>query len=240
MKIAREGLPFVAIFAAVTAGSGWAAVHWAGPVGWAVVAVGVILTGWCVWFFRDPERVTPSDPGAVICPADGVVCSIGPAPLPPELVSGAQNVQYQRVCIFMNVFNVHVNRAVRSGTIEKLVYVPGRFFNASLDKASIHNERMCVLMKDQTGAMFAFVQIAGLVARRIVCKLKERQSVAAGERFGLIRFGSRVDVYMPATAVVRVSLGEKTIAGETVIAALPVAAVPGTTADRPAEVAIGG
>jgi phosphatidylserine decarboxylase len=240
VKIAREGLPFVALFAAITAGAGWAGLHWLGLAGWGIIGVGVVLTGWCLWFFRDPERSTPGDSDAVICPADGVVCWIGPAELPTELAGSGRPQVCQRVCIFMNVFNVHVNRTPRAGVIEKLAYVPGKFFNASLDKASIHNERMCVLMRDRSNHRVAFVQIAGLVARRIVCKLKEGQAVTAGERFGLIRFGSRVDVYMPEGTTIAVILGQKTVAGETVIARLPAVIAPASQDPRSAEVAIGG
>lgn len=223
MKIAREGWPLIAVFALVSAGAGALGVRWLGPSGWAIVAVGLVLTGWCVWFFRDPDRSTPSDPLAVISPADGVVCSIGPAGLPVELgvePSGRDALPMQRVCVFMNVFNVHVNRAPVAGTIEKLAYVHGRFFNASFDKASIHNERQAVLLCTADGRRIAFVQIAGLVARRIVCRLTERQAVRAGERFGLIRFGSRVDVYVPGDSTVSAVLGQKVVAGETVLAHL--------------------
>ena len=173
----------------------------------------------CLWFFRDPERTPPAVKGGVISPADGVVCAIGPAELPQEL--GLSEGTRTRVCVFMNVFNVHVNRVPASGKIIKLAYTKGRFFNASLDKASIHNERMAVAMRSDAGDVIGFVQIAGLVARRIVCKLRDHQDVKQGERFGLIRFGSRVDVYLPPDAEVKVSLGQKTVAGETVLATIP-------------------
>jgi len=221
LKVAKEGIPFIVIFLAVTAGA-FALVWWlAGPWAWVVGVIGWVLTGWCVWFFRDPERATPSDPGALISPADGVVCMIGKAEAPPELGIGAGS--FERVCVFMNVFNVHVNRVPCDGVIEKAAYTSGKFFNASLDKASLDNERMAVAMKTRSGQRVIFVQIAGLIARRIVCRLKGGESVRAGERFGLIRFGSRVDVYMPPGSRVAVSLGQKTVAGETILAHAPAA-----------------
>lgn len=219
MKIAKEGWPFVLIFALATALLGWLALRFLGVGGYAVLGLGAVLTLWCLWFFRDPERTPPSVRGGVISPADGVVCAIGPADLPPEL--GLSEGTRTRVCVFMNVFNVHVNRVPASGTIIKLAYTKGKFFNASLDKASIHNERMAVAMRSDAGDVIGFVQIAGLVARRIVCKLRDNQDVKQGERFGLIRFGSRVDVYLPPDADVKVTLGQKTTAGETVLATIP-------------------
>ncbi|MCC6970530.1 MAG: phosphatidylserine decarboxylase [Phycisphaerales bacterium] len=219
MKIAKEGWPFVLIFALATAILGWLALRYLGVGGYAVLGLGVVLTLWCLWFFRDPERTPPSVRGGVISPADGVVCAIGPAELPVEL--GLSEGSRTRVCVFMNVFNVHVNRVPASGRIIKLAYTKGKFFNASLDKASVHNERMAVAMRSDAGDVIGFVQIAGLVARRIVCKLRDNQAVKQGERFGLIRFGSRVDVYLPPDAEVMVTLGQKTTAGETVLATIP-------------------
>lgn len=210
VSINRAGWPFVALFAALSAGL-WV-LHQ--PLGW----VGVVLTAWCAYFFRDPERVTPQQPGLVISPADGMVLPLEEAPPPPELGMGEE--PRPRVSIFMNVFNVHVNRVPAHGVIEKISYRPGRFLNASLDKASEHNERMSVSMKSDGGAELAFVQIAGLVARRIKCDLAEGQQVRAGERFGLIRFGSRVDVYLPKGTTPKVLPGQIAIAGETVIADL--------------------
>ena len=208
VPIHRAGWPFVGLFAAVSV----ALTYVAEPLGW----IGALLTLWCAYFFRDPARVTPTRSGLVISPADGVVQSVEPAVPPPELEMGEE--PRPRVCVFMNVFNVHVNRTPCDGTITRLVYVKGRFFNASLDKASEFNERQCVRMTTTEGNDIAFVQIAGLVARRIVCGLSEGQPVLAGERFGLIRFGSRVDVYLPAGTAPLVVPGQKTIAGETVIA----------------------
>ncbi len=233
MRVAREGWPLIAIFVLVSAALGALALRYLGVAGWAVVLAGVVLSGWCVWFFRDPDRNTPADPRAVVSPADGVIVAIGPVAIPTELGGPEVSEQSVRVCVFMNVFNVHVNRAPMAGTIAKLAYSTGRFFNASLDKASTHNERMAVLMHTDAGHSVAFVQIAGLVARRIVCRLKDNQRVAAGERFGLIRFGSRVDVYVPHGSEISVVLGQKTVAGETVLARVPVTASthsPTTTA----------
>ena len=204
----REGRRFVLIFAAVTIVLFF--LH--GFFG----AVGLVLTLWCAYFFRDPDRVTPARDGLIIAPADGVICDVAQVPLPKELKKTSTKVW--RVSIFMNVFNVHVNRAPAAGKITKLHYVKGKFINASLDKASEDNERQLVLMKTKSGAEIAFVQIAGLVARRIVCYLKEGQQVAAGERFGIIRFGSRVDVYLNKGLEPLVDIGQTTIAGETVIA----------------------
>ena len=221
MKVAKEGIPFIALFAGATAALTAVGLWLLGPWGWVLCGVGAVLTGWCFWFFRDPERVTPQEPRAIISPADGVVCLVGRAEAPPELgLTGSG--PFQRVCVFMNVFNVHVNRVPCDGLIEKAAYTPGKFFNASLDKASVHNERMAVAMRTTGGERVLFVQIAGLVARRIVCYLTGGESVRAGERFGLIRFGSRVDVYLPVDSEVNVTVGQKTVAGETVLARLPV------------------
>lgn len=210
VPIAREGRPFIAIFAVAT-------VMLALIADWLLVP-GLILTAWCVYFFRDPDRVTPVRTGLVMSPADGVVVSVGPAPWPKELDMGDGEVQ--RVCIFMNVFDVHVNRTPVDGRVVKLAYVPGAFVNASLDKASEKNERQLVAMESRDGRPLAFVQIAGLVARRIICKISEGQTLLAGERMGMIRFGSRVDVYLPPDVAPQVALGQRCVAGETVIADL--------------------
>jgi len=227
VRVAREGWPLIAIFVLVSAALGALALRYLGVAGWAVVFAGIVLSGWCVWFFRDPDRNIPADPRAVVSPADGVIVAIGPVPLPAELGGASVSDRSIRVCVFMNVFNVHVNRAPMAGTIAKLAYSTGKFFNASLDKASTHNERMAVLMHTDAGHLVAFVQIAGLVARRIVCHLKDNQRVAAGQRFGLIRFGSRVDVYIPHGSEIAVTIGQKTVAGETILARVPVTAASG-------------
>ena len=210
VPINRAGWPFIGAFAAATL------VLWlvAEPLG----VVGLILTLWCVYFFRDPERFTPVRAGLVISPADGVVQLIDTAAPPPELDLGAEPMT--RICVFMNVFNVHVNRAPADGTISRLAYRPGKFLNASLDKASDLNERMAYAMTTTDGDEIAFVQIAGLVARRIVSQVKEGDALSAGQRFGLIRFGSRVDVYLPARSQALVGVGQTALAGETVLADL--------------------
>lgn len=210
IPVHREGYPFIALFAvaSVLLGLLWA------PLGWA----GLVLTLWCVSFFRNPDRVTPDREGLVISPADGVVCLVGPAVPPVEL--GMGDTPMTRVCVFMSVFDVHVNRAPLAGRITRIAYKPGKFLNAALDKASEDNERMAIRMETTGGGDIAFVQIAGLVARRIKCDLSEGQDVKAGERFGLIRFGSRVDVYLPEGVAPQVALGQRCIAGETVLADL--------------------
>ncbi|HSG56471.1 MAG TPA: phosphatidylserine decarboxylase [Paracoccaceae bacterium] len=205
-----EGIKFVAIFAAITAVLFWIS----GFLGW----IGVGLTVWCYYFFRDPKRTTPTREGLIISPADGVVSLIERAVPPAEL--GMSGDALMRVSVFMNVFNCHVNRAPIAGTVAAVAYRPGKFFNASLDKASVDNERnsLCIEMAD--GRQIAVVQIAGLVARRIVCWTVQGQALNTGERFGLIRFGSRVDVYLPEGVHPLVAVGQSMIAGETVLADL--------------------
>jgi len=208
VPIHRAGWPFIAIFAAATVGMG----VYAPPLSF----LGVVLTAWCIYFFRNPDRMTPVRDGLVISPADGVVQMIADAIPPEELGMGPE--PRTRVAVFMNVFNVHVNRAPVSGTITGIKYHPGKFFNASLDKASEFNERMGLKIAMDNGTEIAFVQIAGLVARRILCFVKEGDTIMAGERFGLIRFGSRVDIYLPEGVSPLVSVGQTTVGGETVIA----------------------
>ena len=210
VPIHREGRPFIAIFLVTTLLLWWL---WTPLVG-----LGLVLTCWCIYFFRDPERVTPTRKGLVISPADGVVQMIEEAVPPSELDMG--ETPLTRVSVFMNVFNVHVNRIPTDGKITRLAYRPGKFVNASLDKASIDNERQAVRMVTEDGQEIAFVQIAGLVARRILCSLANDQPVRAGERFGMIRFGSRVDVFLPEGVTPMVCVGQTTIAGETVLADL--------------------
>ena len=202
-----EGYMFIAIFAVVTLGLAWL---WE-PLGW----IGAILTGWCIYFFRDPERQTPVGDDIVVSPADGIVSAVGFFRPPPELGLGAEPLQ--RISVFMSVFDCHVNRAPVAGRITKVAYKAGKFLNADLDKASEDNERNGLIVDGARGR-FGVVQIAGLVARRIVCFAKPGDGVAAGERFGLIRFGSRVDVYFPQGARPLVGLGSKAVAGETVLA----------------------
>lgn len=231
--VAREGWPIVAAFAL---GSGLLvalSVWLLGQVGWGAVAVGAPLTVWCVWFFRDPDRRTPATPGAVISPADGVVCAVGPAPFPPELgLTESETAGGLRVCVFMNVFDVHVNRAPAAGRVERIRYTPGRFFNASFDKASEHNERSAMALRLPDGRVLAVVQIAGLVARRIICRVREGRRLDAGERYGLIRFGSRVDTYLPAGSSVSVRVGQRVRAGESIIGSLATAPARSTAVER--------
>ncbi|WP_428248926.1 phosphatidylserine decarboxylase [Ferrovibrio sp.] len=217
VPIHREGWKFIALFALGTLVLFWIAT----PLGW----VGVVLTAWCAYFFRDPPRVTPirqpgpdgkALPTLLIAPADGVVQMIERAVPPEELGMGFD--ARLRISIFMNVFNVHVNRAPVDGSVTALAYRPGKFLNAALDKASTDNERQSMKLKLESGKEVAVVQIAGLVARRILCEAREGQVYKAGERFGLIRFGSRVDVYLDDGMVPLVVVGQNTIGGETVIA----------------------
>ncbi len=205
-----EGYKFVAIFALIAAALMWL---WQ-PLGW----LGIGATVWCYYFFRDPKRSVPQDASLILSPADGVISLIEPAVPPPELGMGPQALI--RVSVFMNVFNCHVNRAPVAGEITAVAYRPGKFFNASLDKASSDNERNALAIRMADGRQIAVVQIAGLVARRIVCWGKPGQGVRAGERFGLIRFGSRLDVYLPEGVAPQVALGQTMVAGESVIATL--------------------
>ena len=187
--------------------------------GWLLVG----LTIWVAAFFRDPVRTTPADPKLVVAPADGLVTMIKQVTAPLELAGeGGLSGEYTRVSIFMSVFDVHINRSPVSGTVRRIGYVPGKFLNADLDKASEDNERQHFLVERGDGIVIGFTQIAGLVARRIVAFVKEGDRVEAGERIGLIRFGSRVDVYLPAGTGSLVLLGQRTIAGETVIGELGV------------------
>ncbi|MGY8986786.1 MAG: phosphatidylserine decarboxylase [Sphingomonadales bacterium] len=204
-----EGRPFILIFFVITLVLFLAFGNFLG-------CLGVILTLWCVYFFRDPKRVTPTTQGLIISPADGVVLPIKTVTPPSEL--GFGDTPLQKISIFMNVFDVHVNRAPIQGTVTKVVYIPGKFFNASLDKASEHNERQLLVMENADGMKIGFVQIAGLVARRIVGFVIEGDYLNAGERFGLIRFGSRVDIYLPEGLEPLVIEGQSTLAGETVLA----------------------
>jgi phosphatidylserine decarboxylase len=207
VPIHPAGYPFIAIFAV-----GSLILHWVWPpLGW----IGALLTVWCAYFFRDPPRVTPLREGLVVSPADGYVCSVGRFVPPPELELGDEPMQ--RVSVFMSVFDCHVNRAPVSGRITRIAYKPGIFVNADLDKASEDNERNGFVF-DTPDGRFGAVQIAGLIARRIISFSREGETVSVGDRIGLIRFGSRVDVYMPDSAVPLVGLGSKAIAGETILA----------------------
>lgn len=216
VPIHPDGWKFIAIFAVVTLLLLWLFP----PLGW----IAVLATVWCIYFFRDPWRVTPLRAGLVISPADGRIISIAPAVPPAELGMGPAPLM--RIGIFLNVFDVHVNRVPLGGKIVKLAYHKGKFLNASFDKASDENERMAIRIApadDEPGTEpgandLAVVQIAGLVARRIVCDLREGETVITGQRFGIIRFGSRTDIYLPAGAVPTVIVGQRAVGGETVIA----------------------
>ena len=209
-NINNDGWRFISIFAAATA---LLAIIWL-PLG----VIGLILTVWCYYFFRDPDRVTPQIKDVVVSPADGTVQMITRVAGPEEL--GLNNKTFNRISIFMSVFNVHVNRAPASGKIIRKAYIKGKFFNATLDKASKDNERQMLAMRTDCGKEIAFVQIAGLVARRIICYAKDGQQYQAGERFGHIRFGSRLDVYLPTDIEPQVCVGQTMIAGETILANL--------------------
>jgi len=209
-----EGRKFVVIAAAVALLFWWV-IDW-DWIGW--IAFG--LTLWTAAFFRDPVRTTPEGRGLIIAPADGLVTMIATVPPPKELwgEGGLSEEPVVRVSIFMSVFDVHINRTPIAGTITRVVYIAGKFLNADLDKASEDNERQHILVEGDDGIKVAFTQIAGLVARRIVPWIKAGDRVTTGQRVGLIRFGSRVDVYLPAGTSSQVLLGQRTIAGETIVA----------------------
>ena len=206
------GIPFIALFFVLTIIIGWL---------WTpLYYIGFTLTLWCIYFFRNPYRTTPILSGSnknnlIISPADGTVIEI--SKITPAEEIGLPEGKWTRVCIFMNVFDVHVNRSPMLGQITYKKYIPGSFLNASLDKASDENERLILNMDADNGNKIAFVQIAGLVARRIICDVDIGHSLKAGEVFGLIRFGSRVDIYFPSEVSVMVLKGQKMIAGETII-----------------------
>jgi phosphatidylserine decarboxylase len=180
--------------------------------------VGYLLTLFTLWFFRNPERKTPKNSNYIISSADGKVCLIDNV-IPPQEVQFGTN-QMLRICVFMNVFNVHVNRSPIEGKIDKVIYKKGSFFNASLDKASEKNERSSMIISNTNGTQLVVVQIAGLIARRILSFVSDNQYLDQGERYGLIRFGSRVDIYMPLNSAINCKVGDKVIAGESVLAIL--------------------
>ena len=177
--------------------------------------LGFLITVFVLWFFRDPERAVPSSEEGIISPADGIICKIEKT-LPPKEVKSSEELL--KISVFMNVFNVHVNRAPVAGNIKDIIYVPGKFINASLDKASEHNERNILILENNKNEEIIVVQIAGLIARRILSFVNLFDSLKIGERFGLIRFGSRVDVYLPSNYDPKVEPGQKVIAGESIIA----------------------
>lgn len=206
-QIHREGYLFVCIFAIISAGG---SMLWS-PLGW----IFLFLTIWCFYFFRDPDRMVPEEKDVVISPADGLVQNIMEVDAPKELGVKGKKI---RISIFLSVMDVHVNRSPIAGEIKKIDYRPGKFFNASLDKASVFNEKNYLLIKSKDGNEIIMSQIAGLIARRIVCSVKEGDTIERGERLGIIRFGSRVDVYLPVTEVPQVNIGQTVIGGETILA----------------------
>jgi phosphatidylserine decarboxylase len=208
--IHKEGYIFVLLFAVVT--------FILSAVSSSLGLIGMVLTLWCIYFFRNPVRVVVIDDHTSASPADGVVVGISDVSAPKELEMSDEPML--KISIFLSVFNVHVNRVPASGKITQLSYHPGKFINASLDKASIDNERQSIKMETKDGTEIAFVQIAGLIARRIVCNLEQDQEVQVGDRFGIIRFGSRMDVYLPRKTVPLVSLNQTVIGGETILAEL--------------------
>jgi phosphatidylserine decarboxylase len=211
VPIHRDGLMFIGIFAMVSL---VLFIIWS-PLGW----LGTLATAWCAFFFRDPPRVTPVGDRLVVAPADGKVSLVTNAMPPRELASSLGERPVPRISIFMSVFDCHVNRSPASGRIERMIYTPGKFINADLDKASEDNERNSLVIAC-SGARIGVVQIAGLVARRIVPFVREGNVISAGERIGLIRFGSRLDVYLPEGIKPLVAEGQTAVAGETVIADL--------------------
>ena len=212
VPIHPTGLPFIIIFCLITLLISWL---------WSpLFFFGLVLTLWCIYFFRNPDRVIPEniDNKLIVAPADGKIIELEEV-VPDEQI-GLPKSKYFKIGIFMNVFNVHVNRSPISGTIIKKNYVPGLFFNASLDKASKENERMSLVMNVNGKIKIAFVQIAGLLARRIVNEAQEGDKFKTGEVFGIIRFGSKVDIYIPVGSKINVLKGQTSIAGETVLAEL--------------------
>ncbi len=208
--IHKAGYPFIIAFMLVTVGL---FLLW-NPLGW----IGSILTFWCAYFFRDPDRIVPEKAGLIISPADGVVHKIEEVAPPSDLNMGDEPLT--RISVFLNVFNVHINRIPIAGKITALHYHPGKFLNASLEAASEENEQQIAVVTTEDGVDIIFVQIAGLVARRIICNLEDNQEVKTGERFGLIRFGSRADIYLPKGVNPKVIVGQTMIGGETILANL--------------------
>ena len=207
VPVRHEGYPYIVIagIVAIALGLLWSSLFW----------IGAIITAWMAYFFRDPPRVSPQDANLVLSPADGVVAATSPAVPPAELGLGTDPLP--RVSVFMSIFDCHVNRAPVAGRVARVAYKPGKFVNADLDKASEDNERNCVVIESQHGRV-GVVQIAGMVARRILCWTSEGEEIVGGQRFGMIRFGSRLDVYLPAGAAITVNQGQTAIAGETTIA----------------------
>ncbi|MCE2687109.1 MAG: phosphatidylserine decarboxylase [Rickettsiales bacterium] len=207
--IHREGYPFIIAFAIATA----ILALFSNFLG----LIGIVATLWCVFFFRDPERFTPLDKDVIISPADGKVVKVEYGVNAPSDL-GYGDKKWNKISIFLNVFNVHVNRVPLSGTVTKVNYKAGKFLSANVEEASEQNERNSVVVKSNSGEEIIFVQVAGLVARRIISELKENQEVKMGDRYGIIRFGSRADIYLPENIEIKSLVGQTTIGGETVIA----------------------
>jgi len=226
--IAREGWPIVASFFGLTAIAAVVGVVFLHPwAGVAVGLVGLVVSAWCLWFFRDPVRPIPQASGVVVSPADGRVVAVDSMPPPAEARAASESAglstpdsRWMRISVFMNVFDVHVNRAPVAGVVAAAIHKDGLFVNAALPKASEENERLSLVQRMEGGQAAISVQIAGLIARRIICRVKPGADLAKGERFGLIRFGSRVDVFLPAGAVASVKPGDRCLAGQTILATL--------------------
>lgn len=207
--IHKEGYKFIFIFAIATA--------ILALISNVLGLIGLVATLWCIFFFRDPERFVPLEDNAIISPADGVVTRVEYGAEAPEEL-GYGKTKFNKVSIFLNVFNVHVNRVPLSGSVTKVIYRPGKFLSANAEEASVENERNSVVVKNANGTEIIFVQVAGLVARRIVSDIKEGQEVVAGQRYGIIRFGSRADLYFPENVEIKSLLGQTMVGGETIIA----------------------
>ncbi len=214
--IAKEGIPFVVIGLLLTLAVIWAGTKWNNTLLWVVSTLLAILTVFVTFFFRDPERHCPDEPGLIVSPADGTVLSIDT--IPSHLILGPNSI---KVSIFLSVMNVHVNRVPISGTVDYVKYVPGQFLVAFAEKASDENEHTEIGMSDSFGRKVVFKQIAGLIARRIVCKVQPQDRLRIGDRFGLIRFGSRMDILLPAGSLVSLKKGDHTKGGETILGRLP-------------------
>ncbi len=209
--IHKEGYKFIIIFALVTA--------LFALLSNSLGLIGLVATLWCIFFFRDPERVIPVEESVIISPADGVVTRVEYGVTAPDDL-GYGNKKFNKISVFLNVFNVHVNRVPLSGTVTKISYKPGKFLSANAAEASEENERNSVVVKTAGGVEIIFVQVAGLVARRIISDLKEGQTVQIGDRYGIIRFGSRADIYLPEDVAIKSLVGQTMIGGETIIAKL--------------------
>jgi|TARA_B110000259_G_C14034445_1_gene408576 phosphatidylserine decarboxylase len=224
-KVHPEGIKFILIFALVTVILSMLSSF--------LGAIALILTIWCIYFFRDPERFTPSGDNLVISPADGIVSEISKDQNPPKDLDLDKKQKWQKISIFLNVFNVHVNRVPISGKITNVEYKEGKFLNANLKEASTHNEQNVAVVKTKNDQEVIFVQVAGLIARRIVSNLEEDQEVTSGDRYGIIRFGSRADIYLPEKTKIKVLEGQIMVGGETVLAELSNAKIAIKTSTKP-------